>query len=551
MKHKRSIENGIFIHFFTLIFICGLLILLIAYFTISSYIKKGISETYLNTLRLYRNGIEEKLSSVDRIMDFLFASSTLKTLALSESGAYERVKMEESLDESLRMMIFSMDFEECDEISVYGPSGLCYSFSDSYRKYDFSPFFESDDGTDTVFYIVEGSTGTQVIAMRSFLNNSYTEFIGKIFLHFPSSYLFEELDSYVLAFTSEGRLLFGHDEDDNLESIINNENDSYLSIGLDSIDVILAGTIPSMYDTREFYVLVVTVLAVIILSVFFSFLEWRLLKKNVLYFISAVSSGLKRMEEDKKLTLLEKKPNAEGEVRDLVESYNNVSITLDRLVEDKINAAIEKKEDEYKILMNQINPHFINNAINTIRWMATINENENIAQYAEKLSLFIRNIQKGNEQIEYRLRDELECVRNYIFIQQIALKNRFISEINVEDEKLLDVKCLHFFLQPIVENSILHGFAEKEGICTLIISVRRGEVAGHPAIEISVFDDGVGFYEEPDRKKKVTGIGLGSVTRRFVSEYGPSYTPEIFSIKGEFTEIVLHIPLKEELWQTS
>lgn len=181
------------------------------------------------------------------------------------------------------------------------------------------------------------------------------------------------------------------------------------------------------------------------------------------------------------------------EVGMLSESFNHMLERLDGLMKQTVSDQEEKRKLELKALQHQINPHFLYNTLDSIIWMAEIKD-ENVVPMTEALSkLFRISLSRGQEMIT--LRDELEHVRNYLFIQSMRYLNKFDFKIDAP-EYLLNYKTIKLILQPIVENSIYHGIKNK--VSHGNIDITAYEENNH--LVISVADDGIGMDEQTCRR---------------------------------------------------
>lgn len=205
-----------------------------------------------------------------------------------------------------------------------------------------------------------------------------------------------------------------------------------------------------------------------------------------------------------------------------------------------------KRELELKMLYAQINPHFLFNTLGSIRWMADASQVFNIS----KVIVALANLLKSSiiHKDEYvSMREEIDNIRNYITIQKFRYVSKFTDEYEI-DESLLDCRIPKLLLQPIVENSIIHGF---EGIeYTGVIRVQAYPDKDKMIITIS--DNGVGATIEEinglltDRKKnkdRFSGIGVHHVNERLTLHYGQSYALKMGSAPGEGMVTTVIVPM--------
>ena len=208
------------------------------------------------------------------------------------------------------------------------------------------------------------------------------------------------------------------------------------------------------------------------------------------------------------------------------------------------NARIEHRlEEQEKLLMtarvealaSQINPHFLFNTLTSIQ--SLIRTNPEIARtVVVKLSGLLRRLLRSRDHF-VTLREELESIDEYLDIEVI----RFGPQLKVDKQispDTLDVIVPSMILQPLVENSIKHGFSRKVGGGRIVIrSVRQN---GHAIIEVE--DDGLGMTEDRLNTALTDGIGLSNVNERLSVIYGAGYRVRITSVPNLGTIIRLEIP---------
>ena len=128
---------------------------------------------------------------------------------------------------------------------------------------------------------------------------------------------------------------------------------------------------------------------------------------------------------------------------------------INELMVKNEKSVIEKNDFKMQALTAQLQPHFMYNALNTIKWMAVINKQENIQRVSEALIYVLMHAAKIKKE-NYTLRDELELIEKYAVIQKARFMN-FEIEYKI-GPGLMNCRIFQFILQPIVENSIIHGF---------------------------------------------------------------------------------------------
>jgi two-component system sensor histidine kinase YesM len=236
----------------------------------------------------------------------------------------------------------------------------------------------------------------------------------------------------------------------------------------------------------------------------------------------------------------EVKKSGVAEIDSIQENYDRMIDRLLALTEQVTENQLREKEmqvatvqAELKSLQHQINPHFLYNTLDSINWMADAHGDEDIVEMVEKLADFLRFGVHAKGFVT--LRQELKNVDNYIYIQNIRLGDRFRYTCKVVAEAL-DCQVLPLLIQPLVENSLVHGEAAHIDV---IISIDDGRV------RIAVRDDGSGI--SPERMKEVEkqeGVGLSNVAKRVRLAYGERGSFSLVSEPGVRTEAIITFPVQ-------
>ena len=202
-------------------------------------------------------------------------------------------------------------------------------------------------------------------------------------------------------------------------------------------------------------------------------------------------------------------------------------------------------------LQNQINPHFIYNTLNSIKWMATIQHAPGIAEMVMALSRLLKSISKSNERL-VPLYEEFALLNDYFTIQQYRYGGTITLDVSYIEDESLNHSCLipRFTLQPLVENAIFHGIEPKGSAGEVTLRVERDTANGDVLIHLT--DDGVGMTEEQARqllsenKNEKTEffreIGVSNVHKRLQYEFGEDYGLRVESRLSEFTTVSVLLP---------
>ena len=238
------------------------------------------------------------------------------------------------------------------------------------------------------------------------------------------------------------------------------------------------------------------------------------------------------------------------EIGDIGRGVNDLAEAVNELIENKLAAEKEKRDLEYKMLQSQINPHFLYNTLNSIKWMASIQGATGIVDMTTALSRLLKSISKGTKLL-IPLREELGLVEDYFTIQQYRYGGTLKLTIDVDEEILYRCLIIKFTLQPLVENAIFHGIEPTGSSGEITIHIAR---VPDDNIKIDITDNGVGMSEETIAQilnDETQGsadffreIGISNVQKRLRYEFGESYGITINSVVGEYTTMSILLPMR-------
>ncbi len=196
------------------------------------------------------------------------------------------------------------------------------------------------------------------------------------------------------------------------------------------------------------------------------------------------------------------------------------------------------RASELKTLYSQINPHFLYNTLDTIVWLAEFGNTERVISVSKAMARFFRLSLRGGSETT-TVRDELDHVRQYLFIQKERYQDKLSYEIQAEDG-LMDITIPKILLQPLVENAIYHGLRKLPGGGMIRITARKGE---KEELFLAVEDNGGGFEDAEKGKDplRLGGVGLKNVAERIRLYYGEDYGLSIANRPGQGATIILRL----------
>jgi len=190
---------------------------------------------------------------------------------------------------------------------------------------------------------------------------------------------------------------------------------------------------------------------------------------------------------------------------------------------------------ELKALRAQINPHFLFNSLNTIASLTSVNPAK-AEEAVEKLADIFRYALSAMDKEFVMLRDEFDFIDSYLEIEKARFADRLRVSTSISP-KILDTPIPNLILQPLVENSVKHGFGENGEVRMEITGYADGD-----SVKVEIKDEGKGASEQIKRGIYTNGTGLRNVNERIQKVYGEGYGLEIKDNKPTSTIAVVTIP---------
>lgn len=241
------------------------------------------------------------------------------------------------------------------------------------------------------------------------------------------------------------------------------------------------------------------------------------------------------------------------ELGDIGRGINSLSESITILMDKRMEDEKQKQDLEYQMLQSQINPHFIYNTLNSIKWMASIQGASGISEMTTALSRLLKSISKSRELL-ISIREELSLLTDYFTIQNYRYGDTITFVQQVDDPSIYDCRIVRFTLQPLVENAIFHGIEPSGGTGHITVHAFYESATEEDShnIRINVTDNGVGIPPEKiplilsgnddGNADLFREIGISNVHKRLQYEFGNKYGITIESRLGEFTTMSILIP---------
>ncbi|WP_168119791.1 histidine kinase [Paenibacillus sp. HB172176] len=292
-----------------------------------------------------------------------------------------------------------------------------------------------------------------------------------------------------------------------------------------------------------------------------SFVVFLLLFLSLLGSFTKPLVRLGKMAETVERGNLEVRSNIRGkdEIGYLGQSFDQMLDRIKQMIAEITRTQTRKRKAELAMLQAQINPHFLFNVLNSIRMKVMRKGDQESAEMISSLSKLLRMTiiqEKGLIPLE----EELAIIADYMLLMNMRQKQQVELDIDAHPETL-QLMVPRFFMQPIIENALIHGLSQREGRIEISAKSRAGETM------LQITDDGRGMDDETleqlekslsqhghtaavegterETKGGLSSIGLSNVHERMKMTYGEGFYIDIRSDIDIGTQITLHIPKQE------
>lgn len=287
-------------------------------------------------------------------------------------------------------------------------------------------------------------------------------------------------------------------------------------------------------------VLVISILFFLVTMIVI-FVMISMLTKNLLQ----LNHSLKKVDKDHldiSVTI-----TSHDEIGQLYSQFNQMVIRIKELISDIEAKEREKRLAEMKALQYQINPHFLYNTLNTIKFLSVLQGADNIKNVAEALSVLLHISLDSRNYIS--VLEEVEYLESYLMIQEYRYNDKFTQDIIIEDH-VDDYMLPKLLVQPIVENSLIHGISPSKSIGVITVKFYKED----DLLKVRVKDTGIGMSDQKinsvlEDVNVSEHIGISNVNKRIKLYFGENYGISILSEEDLYTIVEFSIPLiaKEEV----
>lgn len=307
----------------------------------------------------------------------------------------------------------------------------------------------------------------------------------------------------------------------------------------------LIATIPMDYIQSNNQWLLNTNLIIIMISFIFVILISVWVSSKIASPLERVGKAMERLEKGDFEVRLDY--DSDNEIGKIYERYNVMATEIKNLMEVIRKEEKKKKEAYIKVLQAQIKPHFLYNTLFTIKCLASIKKQPQIEELLDSLiKLLMASISKGGEFVS--VYEEIDYIKNFVLIQKYRFEDKFKVIFDISSE-IQDYIVPKLILQPIIENSIVHGM---DGEISFIEVKIEGRVEGEDIV-FKIRDNGKGIdankinivlqVSESNNKNGFNGMGIKNVNERIKLYFGEKYGLYYLSNIENGTEVIMRLPI--------
>jgi len=393
----------------------------------------------------------------------------------------------------------------------------------------------------------------------SYVTNVYSKkdysFIGKIVIVANEKAVIEDLLSFdkntgidLALYNSDGRLFYSSDYSRDFENEYKNSprsRDFYfkenLSIRNWFVICRVSGNIinDNINNTYRMIFLILLMILLLLMIIIYS------LVRNITDPLYKLIQGMRRVSRGERKVSLS--INTGDEIEEVSHVFNEMVRNVETSTQELLESQVKENEARIRMLIYQINPHFIYNTLNCVICLARKNDDEGIISLMRTFITLLRGVISTDTNSFVFIKDEMDYINNYVNVLKYSYNNIPSVEWDV-DPDLLEDKILKQILYPLVENSIFHGILPVEHSCRLTVSIKHDG----GSIRVAVADNGRGMNsDELERMQEnfivseaVDGkhIGLQNINKRLMLIFGVKSALSIKSSFGEGTEISFSYP---------
>ena len=242
-------------------------------------------------------------------------------------------------------------------------------------------------------------------------------------------------------------------------------------------------------------------------------------------------------------------PHSNDEIGLLSRRFSEMVDRINDLINRLYKQQLEKKNLEFKALRAQINPHFLQNTLGSIMWLAHRNKDFTVVKMLKSLIDLLRFSTNSSDFCS--VEEETSYIKEYLSLQKYRLEDRFKVDYHI-DQMVLAYKMPRFVVQPLVENALYHGIelSKENGIIKIVA------YSNQESLFLEIHDNGIGMNQEKissilsnesEEYRGLNSIGVANTNKRIKLYVGEEYGISYASSPGKGTIATITLPLKQDL----
>ena len=569
VKIRSSISIKFLVTFLIVLIIPLLIITQIFVTKLHTILKNKEQSSTFERISFAASQFDRIFSDMDRIATSLILDYRITDILTDSSQipSYEWFTGYKSFNSLLALLNSNSDYKY--NITVISYDNKLYHSGASYNTLlnSNSPmvtYINSKNGNTTIFNrMLEGFDDNSVITLGRAVYEK-GKYLGTILVETPISYLdewlnpFEDNSIQLYVLEDNQRIIYSSVFTENSQiseelkmaleekrNSVNLEKTDYLlsQMGMDQKNLSVVSLVTSdsvFHESTQVVGLFILAFFILICAVIIAIFSLTFLFTRDIKKLNAEVSRFGNMTgTDISLTV-----HSCDEVGQLTEGVISMSHRINRHLQEVQENERNKRILEFNSLQSQVNPHMIYNTLNTITYLAELQNAGNIREISSSFAFLLRSISNQGEFIS--ISQEIEYLKSFIAIKKYNMLCNIQTDFNI-DKNVLNYRILKLILQPIVENAIIHGFADRieEGLLTISINYKEG------IIHVSISDDGIGMDEEliqsimsGNEKDRNTflRVGIKNIVDRLKLQYGKETSFSIISAPGCGTTVHITFP---------
>lgn len=572
MFQRWGLKKQFITVFLVLITIPTILFGCLIYYQTTKTFKQQAEENTIKRLEKNEENLTSIISGIENMSSYMIYNSDFRTFFTTPSEETHLLQYKQAKEGIMGYFTFQMmTHDYIDSVILKGNDGHTLHIGNpatgNEKDLDREAITKEGRPTWSDSYEITSDWGgsTKVISLTRVINdlNHINEPIGMARIRLDESRLYERIEAHTVhqlgdyfVMSQTGEVLLHKNEalvgepfpDPKVIDLVANSEKTTMNYKTDETTYLVvkkkikgtkwvsiaivneAEVVKSLYNVRALIVDMILILVFLGIVAFIGFYFFNIKR------ITELTKQTKQLESGDFTANV--KVTSQDEIGKLGSRFNKMVTTIQTYINSEYKLKIKQKETELKALQSQIDPHFLYNTLDMIRWTARIENASETGQLIERLAkVFRMNLNMGKMWV--KVEEEVAYIQNYLELQKSRMGERLDFHVFYDDQ-VKQVQIIKQILQPLVENSIRHGFKDlpQQGI----ITIRCYKVEDE--LWIDVMDNGWGFRYNPDEEveKKESGFAHKNLQYRLTKAFGEGYGMErIASESGAWIRLKLPI----------